>query len=108
MKLENCTKIYDYLLEQDGAGVSVATIANELQMAPAEVEACLNTLNSSFIKVNGTDSYTVNRAEGFDQASMVKEFEEKCATKNMSLFWYMIFFTIGISLMTVFTATTNT
>ena len=101
MKLENCTKIYDYFLEKGDEEKTVSSISEALGITPDEVGKCLSTFTSHFVQLEDSGAYALNNAEGRNKESLVAEYNSKNFKKVGLLFWFLIFFTIGISLFTV-------
>lgn len=101
MKPEYCIKIYDHLLENTNTDNSISSIAKSLNISESDVEACMNTLPSFFIKKEAISLYTLSQEEAANREALLLKLNPKKPNKNGGIFWFLILFTIGISLFTV-------
>ena len=101
VKSEICLKIFDYFVDNNDKEKTIESIALDLGLSSVEVERCFKTLPSYFTQNENTQSFSLNKAEDINRDSLIKLLKSKTAKKVGLLFWFLIFFTIGISLMTV-------
>lgn len=107
MKPENCTKIYDYLLENSEMENSISSISDSLNIAETEVEECITKMASYIVKKEDADYYAVNQEESKNRDTLLQELHKTGANKVGGVFWFLILFTIGMSLFTIFISKGN-
>ena len=107
MKPENCKKIYDYLLENSEMDNSISSISDSLNISKSEVEECITTMASYFVKKKDSDYYAVNQEESKNRDAFLQELHKTSANKVSGVFWFLILFTIGMSLFTIFISKGN-
>ncbi|NVJ61123.1 MAG: hypothetical protein HWE27_12080 [Gammaproteobacteria bacterium] len=101
MKLEEATKIYDYLSVQPSEGKPASAIASELKLSEHDVTKIVTKLTSSFVQTNGGANYAVNQSDGANRDSLISEFKQKTkSNKHLFLFWFI--FVMCVSLTTIF------
>ena len=101
MKSEVYLKVFDYFVDNKDKEKTIESVSSALSLSSKEVQKCLQTFPTYFIQNEGMASFTLNNAENLNRDSLVKLLKTKAAKKVSLLFWFLIFFSIGISLMTV-------
>jgi hypothetical protein len=101
MKLADCLKIYDYCSENTDIHITAVLLSEKLDLPAAQVEKCLNTYSSHFVKSADGDTYSLNSDKVVTRDSLIAAYKKSDAKKIGLVFWFLIFFTISISLFTV-------